>query len=83
MKGVTSLARDFALIDYEVYRASLLLEAEQLRAEGRMPLTYRVVLNQAEIARRAYVIELTDPEPIERPWHDCAECSHYLSRSAR
>jgi len=51
------------------YRASyrrLRLEALALRADPRRPLTRRIVAMRAEIARRAMIAEMTDPEPIDR-----------------
>jgi hypothetical protein len=76
-----AVARNGAVRVYEQARGRLTIEVQELRADGRFPLTMRVRQQQAEIARRAMVAERDDPDPPDRPYHDCDACLTYRSRS--
>ena len=69
---------DRAARNYAAMYDSLQTEAEILRAEGGKPLTSRLRFQQARVALRAWVAELNNPEPQDRPWCNCSTCVDYL-----
>lgn len=68
---------DVAMRDYAENATLLRLTADQLAVEG-FPALARQHRLWAAIATRARRAELTDPEPVDRPWCVCESCQSWL-----